>query len=149
MLQELENSANLLAKSERESAWRDMAKQVAHEIKNPLTPMRLSIQHLQRAIQSNAPNVKELTRKVTETILEQIDNLSNIASEFSNFAVMPKAVNEVLCLNDVLENATALFIENDEAEIKLELPAEKIEIFADKNQLLRVFNNVIKNAIRE
>ena len=148
MLQELENSANLLARSERESAWRDMAKQVAHEIKNPLTPMRLSIQHLQRAIQSNAPNVKELTRKVTETILEQIDNLSNIASEFSNFAVMPKAVNEILCLNDVLENATALFLENEEAEIKLVLPFDKIEIFADKNQLLRVFNNVIKNAIQ-
>ena len=148
MLRELENSANLLARSERESAWRDMAKQVAHEIKNPLTPMRLSIQHLQRAIQSNAPNVKELTRRVTDTILEQIDNLSNIASEFSNFAVMPKAVNEVLCLNDVMENVTALFIENEEAEILLELPKERIEIFADKNQLIRVFNNVIKNAIQ-
>ena len=148
MLQELENSAGLLAKSERESAWRDMAKQVAHEIKNPLTPMRLSIQHLQRAIQTNAPNVKELTSKVTDTILEQIDNLTHIASEFSNFAVMPKAVNEQLCLNDLLENVTSLFNEHDDIEITLSVPDNKIEVFADKNQLLRVFNNVIKNAIQ-
>lgn len=148
MLKELENSAELLAKSERESAWRDMAKQVAHEIKNPLTPMRLSIQHLQRAIQSNAPNVKELTSKVTDTILEQIDNLTHIASEFSNFAVMPKAVNEQLCLNDLLTNVTSLFNEHDHVELTLQLPDNRIEVFADKNQLLRVFNNVIKNAIQ-
>ncbi|MFI5170768.1 MAG: sensor histidine kinase [Chitinophagales bacterium] len=148
MLKELENSAELLAKSERESAWRDMAKQVAHEIKNPLTPMRLSIQHLQRAIQTNAPNVKELMRKVSDTLLEQIDNLSNIASEFSTFAIMPKAVNETINLNDLLESVTALFIENDEAELTLQIPQEQIEVFADKNQLLRVFNNVIKNAIQ-
>lgn len=148
MLKELENSAELLARSERESAWRDMAKQVAHEIKNPLTPMRLSIQHLQRAIQTNAPNVQELTRRVSDTLLEQIDNLANIASEFSNFAVMPKAVNEVLCLNDVLENVTALFNENEEADISIQLPDEKIHVYADKNQLIRVFNNLIKNAIQ-
>ncbi len=148
MLKELENSAELLAKSERESAWRDMAKQVAHEIKNPLTPMRLSIQHLQRAIKTNAPNVNDLMKRVAETLLEQIDNLSHIASEFSNFAVMPKAINETLILNDVLESVTGLFIENEEAEISLKLPKQKIEVFADKNQLIRVFNNVIKNAIQ-
>lgn len=146
MLNELEKSAALLAKSERESAWRDMAKQVAHEIKNPLTPMRLSIQHLQRALQTNAPNTKELTEKVTKTLLEQIDNLTFIASEFSNFAVMPKANNELLVLNDVLDNVVNLFTENEEAEIQLNLPADKIQITADKNQLIRVFNNLIKNA---
>ncbi|HNJ88498.1 MAG TPA: ATP-binding protein [Chitinophagales bacterium] len=148
MLKELDNSAQLLARSERESAWRDMAKQVAHEIKNPLTPMRLSIQHLQRAIQTNAPNVQELTRKVTVTILEQIDNLTHIASEFSNFAVMPKPVNEQICLNDVLDSVTALFNETENAAITLEMPDERIMIFADKNQVIRVFNNVIKNAIQ-
>ncbi len=148
MLKELEYSAGLLARSERESAWRDMAKQVAHEIKNPLTPMRLSIQHLQRAIQTNAPNTQELMRRVTATILEQIDNLSHIASEFSNFAVMPKAVNEQLCLNDILENVTALFTEAENTEITLQLPDTRVHIFADKNQVIRVFNNVIKNAIQ-
>ncbi|MBC8047608.1 MAG: HAMP domain-containing histidine kinase [Fimbriimonadaceae bacterium] len=146
MLKELEKSAMLLAKSERESAWRDMAKQVAHEIKNPLTPMRLSIQHLQRALQSNAPNSKELTEKVTKTLLEQIDNLSFIASEFSNFAIMPKANNESLNLNDVLDNVVHLFSENEEAEIKMILPNKNIFVYADKNQLIRVFNNLIKNA---
>jgi len=148
MLKELDNSAELLAKSERESAWRDMAKQVAHEIKNPLTPMRLSIQHLQRAIQTNAPNVQELTKRVTQTILEQIDNLTHIASEFSNFAVMPKAVNEQLTLNDVLANVTSLFNEHENVELNLNLPEQQLLVFADKNQLLRVFNNVIKNAIQ-
>ena len=148
MLNELEKSADLLARSERESAWRDMAKQVAHEIKNPLTPMRLSIQHLQRAMQTHAANLNELTLRVTATLLEQIDNLSHIASEFSNFAVMPKAVNEHIELNDILENVASLFKENEEAAIKLILPDEKILIFADKNQLLRVFNNLVKNALQ-
>lgn len=148
MLNELEKSADLLARSERESAWRDMAKQVAHEIKNPLTPMRLSIQHLQRAMQTKAPNLNELTLRVTATLLEQIDNLSHIASEFSNFAVMPKAVNEHVELNDILENVSSLFRENEEADIHLILPEEKILVFADKNQLLRVFNNLVKNALQ-
>jgi len=148
MLKELEDSAAMLARSERESAWRDMAKQVAHEIKNPLTPMRLSIQHLQRAIQTNAPDAPELMRKVSATILEQIDNLAHIASEFSNFAVMPKAVNEDLCLNDILENVAALFTESENAEITLSLPDLQVHIFADKNQVIRVFNNVIKNAVQ-
>lgn len=148
MLNELEKSAELLARSERESAWRDMAKQVAHEIKNPLTPMRLSIQHLQRAMQTKAANLNELTLRVTATLLEQIDNLSHIASEFSNFAVMPKAINEDVELNDILANVASLFKENEVAEIQLMLPEEKIIIFADKNQLLRVFNNLVKNALQ-
>jgi signal transduction histidine kinase len=148
MIKELEKSAALLAKSERESAWRDMAKQVAHEIKNPLTPMRLSIQHLQRALQTNAPNTKELTEKVTKTLLEQIDNLSFIASEFSNFAIMPKANNERIVLNEVLDSVVHLFLESEEADISLELPDTTLKIYADKNQLIRVFNNLIKNAIQ-
>lgn len=148
MLKELERSAQLLARSERESAWRDMAKQVAHEIKNPLTPMRLSIQHLQRAIQTNAPNTQELTKKVTETILEQIDNLTHIASEFSNFAVMPKAVNENLCLNDILISVTDLFSETEDADITLQITDTRVHIFADKSQIIRVLTNVLKNAIQ-
>lgn len=148
MIKELEKSANLLAQNERESAWRDMAKQVAHEIKNPLTPMRLSIQHLQRALQTNAPNAKELTEKVTKTLLEQIDNLSFIASEFSNFAIMPKAQNELLCINQVLENTVNLFDEIGKAEISMQIPDKEIYVFADKNQLIRVFNNILKNAIQ-
>src|SRR5439155_9330298 len=85
MVHQLEESAEALARSEREGAWREMARQVAHEIKNPLTPMKLSIQYLQRAIDSNQGNVKELTANVANTLIEQIDHLSKIAADFSQF----------------------------------------------------------------
>ena len=102
MVGQLDESATLLAKSERDSAWREMAKQVAHEIKNPLTPMKLSIQYLQQMIRSKSDNVPEMVEKVSNTILEQIDGLTKIATEFSNFAQMPKAENEKLLLNDIV-----------------------------------------------
>ncbi|HEY4209580.1 MAG TPA: histidine kinase dimerization/phospho-acceptor domain-containing protein, partial [Puia sp.] len=86
MVKKLEESAAALAKSEREGAWREMARQVAHEIKNPLTPMKLSIQYLQKAIDNNSPNVKEMASSVAKTLVEQIDHLSKIASDFSQFA---------------------------------------------------------------
>ncbi|HPE97077.1 MAG: hypothetical protein H6548_00375 [Chitinophagales bacterium] len=148
MLEQLEQSARLLAQSERESAWRDMAKQVAHEIKNPLTPMRLSIQHLQRAIESGRPDVEELTSRVAKTLMEQIDNLSFIASEFSNFAVMPKAVNEPIELGRLLSNVSSLFDETERTRITLELPEAEMIIWADRNQILRVFNNLVKNGLQ-
>src|SRR3569832_855526 len=83
MILELSNSADLLAKSERENAWREMAKQVAHEIKNPLTPMKLSLQHLQRTWKDHAPDMEQKMDQVSKTIIDQIDTLSNIATEFS------------------------------------------------------------------
>ncbi|NJO26028.1 MAG: hypothetical protein HC867_10090 [Bacteroidia bacterium] len=86
MVKKLEASAIALARSEREGAWREMARQVAHEIKNPLTPMKLSIQYLQKAIGNNAPNIQEMTTNVAKTLVEQIDHLSRIAAEFSQFA---------------------------------------------------------------
>jgi nitrogen fixation/metabolism regulation signal transduction histidine kinase len=91
MVGKLDESATLLAKSERDTAWREMAKQVAHEIKNPLTPMKLSIQYLQQMIKNNAANIPEMADKVSKTLLEQIDGLTKIATEFSNFAQMPNA----------------------------------------------------------
>ena len=122
MVAELSKSAELLAKSERESAWREMAKQIAHEIKNPLTPMKLSVQHLQKAWKDKAPNWDEHLGRVSKTLIKQIDTLSAIATGFSNFAQIPKANNEVV---DIVVN-----------------------VFADKEQLLQVFNNLIKNAIQ-
>ncbi len=91
MVNKVEENAALLAQNERESAWPEMARQVAHEIKNPLTPMKLNIQYLQQAMRNDNPNIKQLTDKVSISIIEQIDNLSYIASEFSNFAKMPEA----------------------------------------------------------
>ncbi len=145
MIRELENSAKLLAQSNREMAWREMARQVAHEIKNPLTPMRLSIQHLQRAYKTDPEQINRLSK----TILEQIDNLSHIASEFSNFAKMPRAQNEHFPLGDLVASVYDLFKERDNMDIQLDIRTqETAAVFADKKQMMRVFNNLIKNAIQ-
>ena len=147
-INELVTSAELLAKSERESAWREMAKQVAHEIKNPLTPMKLSIQMLQRSKNDGAEDLGERIDKVTKTLVEQIDTLSNIATEFSSFAQMPKSVVEDVNLAEVLRNVSELH-QNSGVTISLNLKnIEDAFVKADKEQILRVFTNLIKNAIQ-
>ncbi|MFO7658083.1 MAG: ATP-binding protein [Bacteroidales bacterium] len=149
MVQELQKSAELLAKSERESAWREMARQIAHEIKNPLTPMRLTIQHLQRTWKDKNENYAEIHEKVTQTLIEQIDNLSKIASEFSNFAQMPKAKNQKLDIEHIIRNTISLFSNAPGVTIGYK-PAIKgpVYVFADKEQLARVFINLFKNAVQ-
>ena len=147
MIEELSKSAELLAKSERESAWREMAKQVAHEIKNPLTPMKLSVQHLQRTYKDHAPDMDEKIERLTKTIIDQIETLSTIATEFSNFAKMPKTQLEQINLNDVLLGAIELFEKNEKFDLTFENQTiDNPIIQADKEQLVRIFNNIIKNA---
>jgi signal transduction histidine kinase len=146
MLVELEKSADLLAKSEREGAWREMAKQVAHEIKNPLTPMKLSIQHLQRALKDNSPDIKELTEKISQRMIEQIDNLSNIATAFSDFAKMPQGTFQKIDIYPILFSTVDLFRETENIEINVNAFKEELFINGDKNQLMRVFTNILKNA---
>ncbi|MCK9255815.1 MAG: ATP-binding protein [Bacteroidales bacterium] len=144
---ELTESANKLAQSERETAWREMAKQIAHEIKNPLTPMKLSVQHLERAYDLKDENWEETYKKVSKILIEQIDILSTIASEFSNFAKMPASKKEVVNIVEIIKNSIQLF-ENTE-DINFEFKANiKTEgfIYADKEQVLRVFTNLIKNS---
>jgi len=119
MIIKLEENALLLAKSERESAWREMAKQVAHEIKNPLTPMKLSIQHLQRASQNNASNKEELADRVTKTLIEQIDTLTKIANEFSTFAQMPIGEIERADLTGIIQSSYNLYKENESADFSI------------------------------
>jgi len=148
MIKELEQSAIKLAKSERESAWREMAKQIAHEIKNPLTPMKLSIQYLQRAIDSGDPNIDQLAKRVARTLEEQIENLSSIATAFSSFAKMPKAQNEIINLNELLKSIADLFNGEDKVTIAFTSDSESPLIFADKNQMVSVFNNLVKNAMQ-
>jgi|GEM_PF-1430949 len=149
MIQEVEISANLLAQSERQTAWREMARQVAHEIKNPLTPMKLSIQHLQRSLKDNNPNIKELTGKVAKTMFEQIENLTNIASQFSSFAKMPEAQNSIINVNELISNVLPLYDEGAESvAVKYNHPTKPYWIYSDKNRLVQVFNNLIKNAIQ-
>jgi signal transduction histidine kinase len=146
-VEELQINAEQLAKSERESAWREMAKQVAHEIKNPLTPMKLSIQHLKRSINLADDDSKEKLDRVTKSLIDQIDTLTQIANEFSNFAKMPKASENEIDLTEILTNAATVFEDTDEYDFELEIDASKPAwIWADKDLLLRVFNNLIKNA---
>ena len=145
---ELAVSADLLARSERESAWREMAKQIAHEIKNPLTPMKLNIQHLQRA-KGRGKEYNEYIERVTATLIEQIDNLSNIATEFSNFAQIPNARNQVFELVGQLKKVIGLFETHDKATIKFSYEGfENILVNADREQLSRAIINLIKNAIQ-
>lgn len=146
---ELQRNAELLAKSERESAWREMAKQVAHEIKNPLTPMKLSIQYLQRSQSDKGPDWDERFQRSTTMLIEQIDTLSSIASAFSDFAQMPKATNEYFDFKALVEQVADLFAEEPDAELEVHMKIEgTAEVFADRDQISRVLTNLIKNAIQ-
>ncbi len=144
-IDELEESAAKLARSEREQAWREMAKQVAHEIKNPLTPMRLSVQSFERKFDPGASNASVKVKEFSKTLIQQIDTMSNIASAFSNFAKMPAQQNETLNVVSIVKLALDIFNENyihfisDEEEIIAKL---------DRTQLIRVVTNLVKNAIQ-
>jgi len=147
MIDELENSAELLARSERESAWREMAKQVAHEIKNPLTPMKLSVQYLEKAWNDNAPDWEQRLEKFSHTIVEQIDSLSAIATEFSDFAKMPQSKDEKIELITKIYNSVELYKDFDNIKINIDPKSQgPYYVKADKKQLIRVFNNLIKNS---
>lgn len=147
-LEELEHYARELARSERESAWREMAKQVAHEIKNPLTPMRLSVQHIERTLDANDPEWKEKLKRFSTMLIEQIDTLTHIANEFSNFAKMPRAKEEKTNLNTLIQSALQLYDKTPGIQFKFTCTENEAYVFCDKEQMLRVFNNLIKNAIQ-
>lgn len=149
MIGELADSAELLAKSERASAWREMAQQVAHEIKNPLTPMRMSIQFLQRAWNDKAEDREERLERLLNTLIEQIDTLADIASAFSDFAKMPKLKNEVIDLVDVIHSSVDIHKGIDDVEIQFDyLNDVNYPVWGDKKHMIRVFNNLLKNSIQ-
>jgi len=145
MVDKLEKSAVKLAQSEREEAWREMAKQVAHEIKNPLTPMRLTVQSFQRKFDANDPDLKQKLKDYSETLIQQIDTMSSVASAFSNFASMPAQQNETLNVVEVVELALDIFNEDD-----VLFESEETEIISkmDRTQLIRIITNLVKNAIQ-
>jgi nitrogen fixation/metabolism regulation signal transduction histidine kinase len=147
MVAKLEESATALAKSEREGAWREMARQVAHEIKNPLTPMKLSIQYLQKAVDNNQPNVKELSGNVASTLVEQIDHLSKIAADFSQFANIGSTNVERFDLHEVLRSLIDLFRPTSDLELGWLPVHERIMVEADRTQMNRLFTNLITNAM--
>lgn len=158
MQQQLAESRRILAQQERQLAWREMARQVAHEIKNPLTPMKLSVQHLRRAydtlgMSGNGIDSTRTTKfsgifeRITGTLMEQIDSLARIANEFHTFARMPSRVLERLDLNHVVEEAVALMQADTDVEITAALSPRSIIVEADHEELRRTFINLIKNAI--
>jgi two-component system, NtrC family, nitrogen regulation sensor histidine kinase NtrY len=147
MVRQLERSAEALAKSEREGAWREMARQVAHEIKNPLTPMKLSIQYLQKAINNNQPNVKELTSNVANTLVEQIDHLSKIAADFARFANIGNRNLEVFDLHQVIEGLKDLYSSDPKVKLTWNRVEGPVMMKADRTHMNRLFTNLLTNAI--
>ncbi len=148
MIDALDDSVNKLSEVERQGAWREMAKQVAHEIKNPLTPMRLSLQHLEFAIHRNDDNIQKKISKTIQLLIRQIDSLSTMAEEFSSFAKMPDPKIEKVDFTLVLTDAAALMEKEMGIRIPLEIPKQEIWLHADAHQLGRVFNNLFKNALQ-
>ncbi|HEU4471538.1 MAG TPA: HAMP domain-containing sensor histidine kinase [Flavisolibacter sp.] len=147
MVHQLEESAEALAKSEREGAWREMARQVAHEIKNPLTPMKLSIQYLQKASDSGQGNIKELTASVANTLIEQIDHLSKIAADFSQFANIGNKKIELVDLHQVIGILVDLYSSNPKVDISWKKIPGSVVMKADKTHMNRVFTNLLANAV--
>jgi nitrogen fixation/metabolism regulation signal transduction histidine kinase len=146
-LAKVQEAVEKLARGERESAWREMARQVAHEIKNPLTPMKLSIQYLQMTLRKGGDNVPMLTERTAATLLEQIDNLSHIATAFSDFARMPEAAPEPIAINTLLQKAVELHTNNPMVAVTLQAPQKPLVVFTDHSQILRVMNNLLQNAV--
>ncbi len=145
MIDELEESAVKLATSEREQAWREMAKQVAHEIKNPLTPMRLTVQNFQRKFDPTDENIHKKVDEYSKTLIQQIDTMSSIASAFSNFAKMPAQQNETLNVVKIVKLALDIF---NEEYIEFSSDSEVIIAKFDRTQLIRVVTNLVKNGIQ-
>ena len=145
MIDQLEESVVRLAKSEREQAWREMAKQVAHEIKNPLTPMRLSVQSFERKFNPADENIREKLAEYSKTLIQQIDVMSSIASAFSDFAKMPTQKREKIEIISVVKLALDIFNEDF-----INYSPKENELYAnlDKTQLIRIVTNLVKNALQ-
>lgn len=148
MLDELAYSAEKLAASERENTWREMARQIAHEIKNPLTPMKLSVQYLVKAWDSHRDDFDSFIHKVSNTLIEQIDQLSFIASEFSSLAKTPHGEKNIINICERLQNTITLWAKTENLSLTYTTNTQEALIFANGDQMTSVFNNLIKNAIQ-
>lgn len=147
MLKKLEDSKEELAKNEKQTAWREMAKQVAHEIKNPLTPMKLTIQQLQRTMARDLPQSDRIKRTF-ESLIDQIDNISDIATSFSDFAKMPMPKNELFEISSVLNKAADLYTDDSKITLTRDIQAEKVNVVGDRQLLGRIITNLIINGIQ-
>lgn len=147
MVQELKRTQNEMAEMEREVAWKEMAKQVAHEIKNPLTPMRLSVQQLVTAYKDKSDKFDAIFEKVTDTVIRQIDTLKNIASEFSSFARMPNLRIQNIDIEKVITQSINLFSDEN---VKIDYKSSGWEpiVKGDEEQLQRLLVNLLRNSIQ-
>jgi nitrogen fixation/metabolism regulation signal transduction histidine kinase len=149
MTKDLERSKIELMKAEREATWRDIARRVAHEIKNPLTPMKLSIQHLYNLYkEKRTDNFEEVLGKTKEMITNEIDKLNHIATEFSNFAKLPRKNYEKISVNTILDDVISLYSLDPDVEFIKNLKSDIKGIYGDAQELNRAFQNIIKNAVQ-
>ncbi len=149
MTQELSVSRERVGQVEREGAWKEMARQVAHEIKNPLTPMKLSVQHVQHAFEHQDTNFPNIFRRVLRTLTEQIDVLTRIATEFARFGEMPRRRYAFVSVRNVVDSAVSLF-EAERARIRfaIDIPKKISNIYADDEEFRRALVNLVKNAVQ-
>ena len=145
MIDKLEKSATLLARTQREQAWQEMAKQVAHEIKNPLTPMRLTVQSFQRRFSNDDPDNPKKIEEFSHTLLEQIDTMSEVANAFSDFATLPKPKLVKSDLVEITRRSLEIF-EGDIIEFKTS--DKEIRLCLDRTQWIRVTTNIVQNALQ-
>jgi nitrogen fixation/metabolism regulation signal transduction histidine kinase len=148
MTHELKTSHDALVRYERELAWKDMAKQVAHEINNPLTPMKLLLQHLGRAYRDGVGDFGELLERILRTVIDQIDQLGRIAAEFSHFARMPKRVIEPSSLPQIVNEVVELYGKESRIRFAINVPASLPAVPVDRDELRRAFINVVRNAVQ-
>ena len=144
MIYQIEDQKMLLANKEREEAWREMAKQVAHEVKNPLTPMKLLIQNFERKFDKNDPEIDQKVRNLSRSLVDQIDLVATVASAFSEFAKLPPKNDEFFNLKEELENLVRVF--NDDGNIYFHANKDLMPVRMDRIYLSRIFTNMITNA---
>ena len=145
LINELKEKAEKLAQSERQSAWKKMAQQIAHEIKNPLTPMKLTVQYFEKTIKGNDDKLNQKVKDFTSTMLQQIDTMSAVASAFSNFASLTKQVLERFQLEKEVEKITELYKKEG---VFFDFKLTECYVKMDKTHLTRILNNLIQNAIQ-
>jgi two-component system, NtrC family, nitrogen regulation sensor histidine kinase NtrY len=148
MLENLEESKKALSKTEKESAWREMAKQVAHEIKNPLTPMKLTLQHLRRMLEKEMPENGDFVEKPINSLLHHVDTLSDIAESFSTFAQMPTPVNDKFEISSLLKQSISLYVSHDGGTIESDIEEGEFYVTGDAQWMGRIFSNLIINGFQ-
>jgi two-component system, NtrC family, nitrogen regulation sensor histidine kinase NtrY len=147
MLLKLQESKDALSASEKQTAWREMAKQVAHEIKNPLTPMKLNLQMIQRMLDNDNPRAKQLMGRTLGSLIDQIDNISDIANSFSDFATMPIPRQERFDIVLTIQSAVALH-DDENIDLIREIPQKEINVLGDRQMIGRIITNLILNGIQ-